>query len=210
MTAATSMSSAMQTWRLFPKSGNLSVQWTNGHFLNIPTSIARNGRIHTVRRFRFMSGRYSWRWAGTGKTQSQRSEPLSTSGVWTGYSTETNCRAQGLDHLDSIGRWKEKAPVFVLNEPGEGEEVVLASVCSMRPRADTTCLLHPGDHSFIGHESYVDYGLCRTDQKEHLEHLIQSGYFVRREDASEELIERIINGAFESRHTKPKILDLLE
>lgn len=117
---------------------------------------------------------------------------------------------KGWTILIPSGDGRKKHLFFVLNEPDEGEEVVLASVCSMRPRADTTCLLHPGDHSFIGHESYVDDGLCRTDQKEHLEHLIQSGYFVRREDASEDLIERIINGAFESRHTKPRILDLLE
>ena len=99
---------------------------------------------------------------------------------------------------------------FVLNDPGDGEDVVLASVCSMRPRADTTCLVHPGEHPFIRHESYVDYALCRTYPKQHLEVLIQRRYCERHQDACEELVERIIDGAFDSKHTKPRILALID
>ena len=98
---------------------------------------------------------------------------------------------------------------FVLNDPKDEEEVVLASVSSMRRLADATCLLEPGDHPFIRHESFLDYRLCRTYPRTHLEPLVGSGYFERREDASEDLIERIIDGAFRSKHTKPRILALL-
>ena len=98
---------------------------------------------------------------------------------------------------------------FVLNNPDDDTEAALASLCSMHRRADRTCILSPEDHPFIRHESYIDYRLCRTDAVAHLERMQEGGYWTRREDAGEDLIERIVKGAWESKHTRPRILRLL-
>lgn len=106
---------------------------------------------------------------------------------------------------------KDKSHLFfLLNEGADTDGAVLAPVCSIHPRADTTCLLHPGDHPFIDHESYIDYRQCRTDPFRHLGDCIQSGYFQRKEDASDELIERIAQGVYLSKHVRPRIRGLLK
>lgn len=117
---------------------------------------------------------------------------------------------KGWSILIPSGPGEKKHLFFVLNDPGDAAELVLASVSSMHSRADTTCLLYPDEHPFIRHESHIDYRHCRTERTGHLERLIDCGYCERREDVSEELIERIIDGAYESRHTKPRILGLLD
>ena len=105
----------------------------------------------------------------------------------------------------------DKRHLFVvINDPGEDEEVVLASLSSVHARSDTACPVHPGDHPFVDHESCIEYRYCRTDSIAHLNTLLKSGYITRREDASDELVERILEGAWASDHTKPRILKLLD
>lgn len=99
---------------------------------------------------------------------------------------------------------------FVLNDPDDDTEAVLANLCSVHRRADRTCILNPGDHPFVRHESYIDYRHCRTDTVAHLKKMLERGYWTRREDADDELIERIVEGARGSEHTRPRILRLLE
>ena len=97
-----------------------------------------------------------------------------------------------------------------INNPGENEDGVLACLSSMHAHADRTCIVNPGDHPFVRHESYIDYRHCRTDSIAHLTTLLEKGYVTRREDASDELVERILDGARRSEHTRRRILELLD
>ena len=70
--------------------------------------------------------------------------------------------------------------------------------------------MNPGDHPFVRHESYIDYRHCRTDSIAHLTTLLNSGYVKRMADASDELVERALEGAKRSEHTRQRILKLLD
>ena len=99
----------------------------------------------------------------------------------------------------------DKRHLFVvINDPGEDEEVVLASLSSVHARSDTACPVRPGDHPFVHHESCIEYRYCRTDSVAHLNTLLKSGYITRHEDASDELVQRIVDGAWASEHTRPR------
>ena len=98
---------------------------------------------------------------------------------------------------------------IVINNPGEDEEAVLACLSSIHARADRTCIVNPGDHPFVRHESYIDYRHCRTDSIPHLTTLLERRYVTRHEDASDELVERILDGARGSKQTRRRILKLL-
>lgn len=105
----------------------------------------------------------------------------------------------------------DKRHLFVvITDPDEHEEVVLASLSSVHARSDTACIVRPGDHPFVRHESCIEYRYCRTERISHLTPLLESGYFTRCDDASDELVERIVDGAWTSEHTRRRILDLLD
>ena len=118
---------------------------------------------------------------------------------------------RGWSILIPSGPGRKKHLFFVLNEVEDKREwsVVLAPVSSMREKGDSTCILKPGDHPFIKHKSFVEYGQCRTDSLTHLEQQVKSGNWERKDDASQRLIERIIDGLFDSPQTKPRIQKLI-
>jgi hypothetical protein len=78
--------------------------------------------------------------------------------------------------------------------------VLLASVVSIKPGlvVDASCLLRPGDHPFIRHDSFVDYRFTRLEQAEHVEARVSDGIFDVKESCSPELTRRIIEGALKS------------
>ncbi|GAB3362746.1 hypothetical protein GCM10027395_23850 [Giesbergeria sinuosa] len=63
---------------------------------------------------------------------------------------------------------------------------------------DDSCLLKPGDHPFIRHDSFIDYRFTRLEQAEHVEARVAEGVFDVKESCSPDLIRRIIEGALKS------------
>ena len=116
---------------------------------------------------------------------------------------------RGWTFLIPSGPNKKNHLFFVLNHPDDNTDAVLASLSSMHRRADRTCVLRPGDHPFIRHESYIDYRHCRTDCLIHSSKMLESGYWIRCEKAADQLVERIVDGARRSEHTRPRVLKLL-
>ena len=90
--------------------------------------------------------------------------------------------------------------------------VLLACVTSVKGGAalEDCCLLGPGDHPFIEHDSYVDYRFTRLEPEEHLQGRVQEGAFVKKEACSPELIKRIIQGALKSRRISREHKKILE
>lgn len=95
---------------------------------------------------------------------------------------------------------------------GSQPQVLLASVESIKPGIilDDSCLLGPGDHPFIEHDSFVNYRHTRLETARHIEARINDGVFVLKEPCSPELIRRIIQGAMQSRRISREFKKILE
>lgn len=95
---------------------------------------------------------------------------------------------------------------------GSKLRVLLACVTSVKDGVpgDDSCLLGPGDHPFIDHDSYVDYRFTRLEPVDHLQGLVLEGIFIVKEPCSPELIKRIIQGALKSRRIPREFKLLLE
>ncbi len=95
--------------------------------------------------------------------------------------------------------------VVVLTDPfGKAKQVVLVPICSIRNEFyDDTCTVSVGEHSFIQQESFVDYSHGRTEPAAMVEDRVSKGFFVPKEDASEELFQKVLAGVFRSKRTKP-------
>lgn len=114
---------------------------------------------------------------------------------------------------------KNKKHLFVLMlDPalvdgyGSKPHVLLACVTSVKDGVpgDDSCLLGPGDHPFIDHDSYVDYRFTRLEPVDHLQRLVLEGTFIEKESCSPELIKRIIQGALKSRRIPREFKLLLD
>jgi hypothetical protein len=68
---------------------------------------------------------------------------------------------------------------------------------------DDTCPVWTGDHQFVKHDSYVAYDKCRVEHAVSLTKLVNEGYFVEKEAASEELVVKIAAGLKKSKFTRP-------
>lgn len=101
---------------------------------------------------------------------------------------------------------------IVLDGYGQKPYVLLACVTSVKDGlpGEDACLLSPGDHPFIDHESYVDYRFTRLEQAEHVQMRLQEGVFTEKDPCSPELIKRIIKGALISRRISREHKRILE
>lgn len=79
---------------------------------------------------------------------------------------------------------------------------LLLPLCSLHRRADQTCVLSVGEHSFIKHESYISYAQARVDKViEIVEHINAKNFKLGEEDASKEVQEKILAGLAASART---------
>jgi hypothetical protein len=91
---------------------------------------------------------------------------------------------------------------IVLTEPeGQPLEVVIVNLTKNKPLADTTCILSPGDHTFIKVETVVHYADARKVPAEPLHALTKLTSYDFHDDCSEELLERIQRGLLASKST---------
>ena len=94
----------------------------------------------------------------------------------------------------------------VLCDPSPTPPTILTvMVSTLRTMSDMTVILQPGDHSFIAHESSIEYDQLRPMLVDLLLQLEKQNNatsddrsFVRKERVSPELLGRIIQGAFDS------------
>lgn len=93
------------------------------------------------------------------------------------------------------------------NDTGNGiSRVLLVSLSSVRDGCDRTCILKPGDHPFIRHESFVAYWSARIEEAGKVASAVHNNVFQAHHPVSEQVMLRICQGLESSRHTAPKIL----
>jgi len=95
----------------------------------------------------------------------------------------------------------------VPNSAGE-KEVLLVSIATVRAGLfhDPACILYPGDHPFIAHESYVHYGNARIEDAQKLVNGVRKGILAAKGLLDGAIFARVCHGLTTSRHTVPKIL----
>ena len=101
---------------------------------------------------------------------------------------------------------------FVISDPSIDGKHVLA-VPMMTWDADykeSTCLVHPGEHPFIRHTSFVNYDCAELTSADFIEERLASGAFRAHKPASPELLEKIRTGAERSDFLALGYRDILE
>ena len=77
-------------------------------------------------------------------------------------------------------------------------ECILVSISGLTPKSEQTCILQIGEHPFIIKESGVFYRSPRQETEESINRMIAEGNCIPKDPASNELIEKICQGAHES------------
>ena len=105
------------------------------------------------------------------------------------------------------GRPDLKHLFILLTDPITEEQlaliVSLSSVKAGMPY-DDSCVLYPGDHSFIRTTSYVDYSRIQIIPVQKIQNGILQGKIQPFEAIQTDVFARICHGLLQSRHTKPK------
>lgn len=101
---------------------------------------------------------------------------------------------------------------LVIDGHGPKPCVLIACLVSVKDGGplEDTCLLGPGDHPFIQHDSYVDYRFTRVEQVAHVQKCINDGSFDEKEPCSPALIKRILQGALKSRRISREYKMIIE
>lgn len=95
---------------------------------------------------------------------------------------------------------------------GPAKQVLMVSVITLRRegRYDDSCILKPGDHEFIKHESCVAYSLCRLEPAEKLSNGVACRAFTDCGLLLEPVFDRVIAGMRKSPFKKPFAIEFLD
>ena len=90
--------------------------------------------------------------------------------------------------------------------------MVMVSISSVRHDCpyDKTCILKPGEHSFIKRDSFVYYARARIQDPDALLRGVSSGKLIVREMMAQAVFDRVCQGLKRSPHTVPKIFRFYE
>ena len=102
---------------------------------------------------------------------------------------------------------REHLHILLTDPCGQERMILMVSACSVRPGLphDGTCYLHPGDHEFIRHRSYIYYAMAQIQPERKIEAGIRTGDFRGQATMPDEVMARICQGLMDSPHTKPSI-----
>jgi len=101
---------------------------------------------------------------------------------------------------------------FILSDPGEDPEHVLivnATSAFQGRDVDSSCILKPGDHPFIRHESYIFYDGARQTAARKLKEGFETEILRFQESASDQLLLRVRTGLMQSPHAEERHKALL-
>src|SRR5687767_10744894 len=92
----------------------------------------------------------------------------------------------------------------VMNDACENHSCLLIMISSIKSNKahDPTCILRPGDHDFIRHESFLVYRLAREVHKAHLAKMVDQRLYFEKNDFREDVFRRIAAGIFDSDETR--------
>jgi len=102
--------------------------------------------------------------------------------------------------------------LIVISDPVKNpDELVLVTLTTWERDKDDSCYLMPGDHPFIKHDTCVQYnGFARTVSVMQLERVIAQGELVPREPVSARVLQKILEGAGDTRFLTNHQLRILD
>jgi len=100
---------------------------------------------------------------------------------------------------------------FIVATPtSNGKYYILLNMTKKKPSSDTSCILLPGDHRSVEHESVIQYMQAIRTKPDLLQTVIKRGSFTPGPRASRDLIRRIQEGALKSPHFRPEYRWIIE
>lgn len=97
--------------------------------------------------------------------------------------------------------------IVIADPDAQNRLVVTAALVTERSHTDKTCVLSPGDHSFVRHASNVDYGSARFVPQSKIEDWLSSGKADLQANLTPDVLKRVQSGLLRSAHTINAIAD---
>ncbi|WP_233081092.1 hypothetical protein [Rheinheimera soli] len=85
-----------------------------------------------------------------------------------------------------------------------GDKVLLVNISTIDPDLyfDTTCILKPGEHPFVKHDSFIYYRYAELYSPDRITDEVIKGNFDVHQPCTEELMQRILDGFQVTREVK--------
>ena len=117
----------------------------------------------------------------------------------------------GTLYIPSGNNDDDKHLFFILNDACAEGKHLLVNVTTIYEGVpfDPACVVEPGEHPFIRHKSSMNYRMARIMEAVRITKYVGGWYYKDGEDASKELVEKIIAGALESEFLPKHILKYL-
>jgi len=111
--------------------------------------------------------------------------------------------------------WPEEDAVihlfFVISSPEKDmKRVVVVPLMTWDEYKESTCTLEPGEHPFVRHKSYIDFGCAAKVDGDEIDKKIRSNEFRKHKPASVKLLKKIRDGAGKSEYLALGLRDILE
>jgi hypothetical protein len=84
---------------------------------------------------------------------------------------------------------------------GAADAFLAVYLTTLRPHSDRTCIIRPGEHPFVQHDTCAAYNETRRLTAGRLEELIRERQAVSKQPVSPELLERLREGLLASPRT---------
>lgn len=109
----------------------------------------------------------------------------------------------GTEHLHIV----MNDPVFCPERRYDG--VCVVNITSMRDKHDPACLLAPGCHAFVRHDSYISYKHAAVERVDMIVAGLTQGQIRSHDPVSDELYNRVLHGFTVTRECPLKVLRFL-
>lgn len=94
--------------------------------------------------------------------------------------------------------------VLLTDPSGPARQVLMVPICKhASENCDDTCVITPGQHSFIVHKSFVSYSQARIEPADKVVNGVSKRLFAPKDPVSKELFKRIVGGLKTSSFVKP-------
>lgn len=108
---------------------------------------------------------------------------------------------------DGGGHIQSHLHVVILDCELHTNTTVIVCVETLVGKKDKTTVLNPGDHDFIKHPSYVNYGRSKPISSAELLELLNKGIAKTMEPVTAELLSRLRKGILDSGFTPTDVLE---
>lgn len=91
----------------------------------------------------------------------------------------------------------------------DDNEAIFVNVTTKKDNNDSTCILRVNDHDFIRHDSVINYGDTVKTSISKIQKAVDLNIFIPQNPVSDELLEKILEGALSSPDLPRKYLEYI-